>query len=236
LYTDKTTIAALIEEYNSYLKMCRPLMHIYTPNNKTGYLKTFSEFENELADCMIKSDYLSSITMPYELLANLASRIDSSDKNKVLNYQKNRVDVFESNLKEKSFTEIITLPDAATVKSGCLKTGYFDIFSESEIFYTPEEFISHIQNIIRLLRSYDNYNIYINTEKSAHGFMLYVKDNIGVLVAKTTYPSVIFAINESNLTAAFWDYLSVLSNKFVNTKKSEIINTLNRMLSDIYIH
>lgn len=32
-----------------------------------------------------------------------------------------------------------------------------------------------------------------------------------MLVGKTMPPSVVFAINESNMTAAFWDYMSHLT-------------------------
>jgi copper ion binding protein len=50
------------------------------------------------------------------------------------------------------------------------------------------------------------------------GYMLYVKDDVGVIVAKTTAPSVIFAINESNLTAAFWDYLRIISGMVIKSE------------------
>lgn len=38
-------------------------------------------------------------------------------------------------------------------------------------------------------------------------FMVYAKEDLGVIVAKTSTPPIILAINETNLTAAFWDYL-----------------------------
>lgn len=45
------------------------------------------------------------------------------------------------------------------------------------------------------------------------GVTIYVREDVGLFVVKTLAPLVVFAINESNITAAFWDYLQVLLNK-----------------------
>ena len=37
--------------------------------------------------------------------------------------------------------------------------------------------------------------------------MIYLKDSYGALVAKTTVPPLVFSMKESNITAAFSDYL-----------------------------
>jgi hypothetical protein len=38
--------------------------------------------------------------------------------------------------------------------------------------------------------------------------MVYAKEDLGAIIAKTSAPSVVLAVNETNLTAAFWDFLS----------------------------
>jgi len=37
--------------------------------------------------------------------------------------------------------------------------------------------------------------------------MVYVKEDLGAVVAKSSMTPIAFALNESNLTAGFWDYL-----------------------------
>lgn len=64
---------------------------------------------------------------------------------------------------------------------------------------------------------------------------------MGVLVVKTMSPSVVFAINESNITTAFWDYLQVLLNKEANstTKRNHTLVKLNELsdrLVERYTH
>lgn len=232
LYTDKPTISALTEEFNSYLAMCRPLMHIFTPHNKDNYYKTLLQFENEATNSILKSDCFSSITIPYELSTRIIFRTDCENKDKLLNYQKKRIISFENSLKNVNFTEIIALPDIEKVKNGSQRVEFSDMFSNTELYYTPEEFLCHMKNILRLLKSYDNYNIYLSPEKETHGFMLFAKEDMGVLVAKTGCPSVIFAINESNLTAAFWDYLRIMISGFTKTEKEDTIKVLEEFIKE----
>lgn len=231
LYTDKTAISSFLNEFNDYLRMCRPLMQIFTKRSDPEYFKTFSEFENEFSDTIIRSDFLSSITMPYQLFCQMASAI-GNDQN-ILDYQKKRTEIFENSLSHIKFYEIITMPDFDVVREGKMKAGYFDIYSDRDIFYTSEQFIAHLENIIRLLKQYKNYSITIDSAKPMQGSLLYAKDNVGVLVAKTSSPSAIFAINENNLIAAFWDYLALPSGKVNSVGKAETIKTLEWIISKI---
>lgn len=63
------------------------------------------------------------------------------------------------------------------------------------------------RNIILLLQTWVNYHVYIDSSYEQEGFMLYTKEDVGAIVAKTSAPAITFAINENNMTAAFWDYL-----------------------------
>lgn len=218
LFNGRDTIKALIEEYNNYLSLCRPLMRIFTPLSKKGYDDTLSEFEDEKADSIIKTDTLSTITMPIDVAESICLQLDNDTMNQILSYQQIRNNRFEKSLEKHRFTELINIPDAETILDKKVRVGFPDMLGDIELFYKPEEFKKHIQNIIRLLETYDNYNIHFVYGGEMAGYMLYVKDDVGVIVAKTTAPSVIFAINESNLTAAFWDYLRIISGMVIKSE------------------
>lgn len=63
--------------------------------------------------------------------------------------------------------------------------------------------------------------------------MVYIREDVGVLVGKTMPPSVIFAINESNMTSAFWDYMTHLIKKVPPGKRDrqQTINQLEAMVA-----
>lgn len=75
---------------------------------------------------------------------------------------------------------------------------FSDMFGETQLFYTPDEYRRHLLGIIRLLESYPDFSVYVTDDRHLEGVT-----DVGVLVAKTLLPSVIFAINENNMTTAF---------------------------------
>jgi len=213
LFTNKNTIKALIEEYNDFLSLCRPLMRIYTPFNHKEYLPLLAEFEGEDTNTIVKTDTLTNITMPPYVIESIAARMENTNREQLLTYQQKRIAKFTAGLEKYCFTEIVPLPDLDKVLAGKFAVNFSDILNETQLFYTPEEYGQHLQNIIQLLKTYDNYNVHLSSDKHLEGSMLYVREDVGVLAGKTSLPSVIFAINESYMTSAFWDYMVVLINR-----------------------
>jgi hypothetical protein len=235
LFTDNKTIAALTQEYNDYLALCRPLMQIFTPFNNAGCLDTLAEFEEEEADSIIKTDSLSSITMPPSVVESIHQRLPKDQRDQILTYHQTRSKNFQQKLKNYNFTEIITMPDIQSIQRHKVKIGLSDLLIDTELFYTPEEFRRHLQNIIQLLQSYANFKVYLVPRVKTTGALIYVKEDVGILIAKTSSPPVVFAINESNMTAAFWDYMNLMLSKTAKKKqeKRQTICELEKIIDEL---
>jgi len=218
LYTDKDIIRSLINEYYSYLSLCRPLMRIFTSKNNDGYLFTLEEFETEEANSILKASILSNITMPVSIADNILSSIENDTKEYILSYHKKRISNFEIRLNKHRHTEIIHLPDIKAAQQGYIKVDFSDMLNDTQLFYTLKDFTAHLENVTRLMKAYDNYNVSVDTSLNPSEYMLYVKEDVGILVAKITLPTVIFAINENNMTAAFWDYINTILGKITKGK------------------
>ncbi|MDD3655034.1 MAG: transcriptional regulator [Desulfotomaculaceae bacterium] len=214
LFTNKKTIKALIEEYNDLLSRCRMLMRVFTPiSDRNGYLALLDEFEDEPSNTIIKTDTLTNITMPFEVVERMLAQMESRLREQLLVYQQKRIKKFLGSLKKFRFTEILSLPQMEEILTGKVVVNLSDMLNDSLMFYTPKEYCRHLQNIVRLLKSYNNYQVHLVDNKYLEGSMIYVREDVGVLVGKTMTPSVVFAINESNMTAAFWDYMNHLIKK-----------------------
>jgi len=220
LFTDKVTITALCHEYDNFLSLCRPLMRIFTPRSNEGFLSILEEFDEE-ANSIIKTDVLSNITMPIDVAESILSRMESNNKDQILAYQKLRFKKFEESLQKYKFAEIITIPDPEKVKSGQVMLNFSDIFGDRALFFTPGEFSKHLQNIIRLLKTFDNYNVYLMTDQESSGSMIYAKEDVGVIFGKTSPPSVVFATSENNMSIAFWEYVSFFLHKKTRGKSQK---------------
>jgi hypothetical protein len=217
--TNRDAIRALASEYNNLIALCRPLMRIFNHNHQGNYLETLAEFEEEAGDTIAKTDMLTNITIPEEAAASILVRLSDVIANRLRTYQQRRIKTFYDKLGTHRFTEILSLPDLETILAGKAVVNLSAIPNETQVFYTPREYYLHLQNILRLLKTYDNYHIHLTGTKQLEGNMIYVKEDVGVLVGRTAVPAVIFAINESNMTAAFWDYMNVLLPKeYTSTK------------------
>ena len=93
----------------------------------------------------------------------------------------------------------------------------------------------HLKNIIRLLKTYDNYNVYLMADQEKAVPMIYAKENVGVIFGKTSPPSVVFATNENNMSAAFWEYVSFFLHKETKGKsqKKGLIDNLEKIYTNI---
>lgn len=220
LFTNKDTIRALIEEYNDFLNHCRPLMQIFNAHslNDANYLDTLIEFEKEAGNMIAKTNAPANITLPPEVASRVLDIIDDSTDKLLRSYQQQRIITFKNHLKKHSFIEIFPLPDLETVLAGKAMVNLAVLPSKAPVFYTPQEYSQHLQNLIQLLKTQVNYQLYLVNDKHLEGSVIYVKEDVGVLVVKTTPPSTVFAINNIPLTAAFWDYMHMLFQKMPKGK------------------
>lgn len=207
LLKEKNAIDAICKEFENYYILCRPLLRIYTSSDRLEFMKTLLEFEIEEATSIIKTGNLSLSTMPSAVIKSIIARLKTEQKNDLANYINKRKEVFVKNIAEHGFFEIIRIPDISFIKEAKVKISLCDLFEIGDLYYTVDEFRLHLENMVELLKTYDYYNIYIESDIEDDGTILYSKEDVGAIIIKTTIPSAVFAINESNMTAAFWDYL-----------------------------
>lgn len=225
-------IDALCEEFNNYFMLCRPLMRFFTPTDKLEYMKTLVEFEQEKSDAIIKTETLSLATMPEVVMKSIITRLGIEQKDDLVNYLRTREQVFVKNLADNQFVEIIRRPDISSIKEGKVRVGLSNLFQLEDQYYNLDEYRLHLENMALLMKEYNNYNVYIEDVYYEDGFMIYAKEDLGVIVVKTSKPSAIFAINESNMRAAFWDYLkNKIDERRLNKKKT--LNELHKIIDDL---
>lgn len=207
LIRNSDAIRAYTEVFNQYLNQCKPLMRIFTSKNKNSYLETLLEFEKEKCNTIIKTESISLLTMPKKVSSEILSRIRI--KNSSLNdFQEQRIKIFNNHLENNNlFYEIIPIFDLVTINNGKIKVSFSDMMNNSTVYYTKEEYIQHLEYIIYLLEIYENFHIKLVSGMSESNYLIYAKEDLGVITAKTSIPPVVLAVNETNLTAAFWDFL-----------------------------
>ncbi len=222
-------VDAVEKEFNNYCRLCNPLMRIYTSANQHAYMDTMYEFEKERADAIIKTESLSLLTMPESVISSIMGRINRLGFDPSAYFQ-NRKRLFKKNIDVSSFTEIIRLPDPQDVRNGNVAVAFSDILYGGTVYYSASEYILHLENIVALLKEYFNFHVCLITKETDTRYMVYSKEELGVIIAKTSTPSVILAINEENMTAAFWDFLKDFAGEKAYNSPNN--NKMIKMLSD----
>lgn len=231
---DKKAIEGFDREYNNYLDLCKPLIQTFNTKNKREYYKNLQEYEEKEAPVILQSGGLSVLTMSDDLMENLIIRNNKYKTNDLIDYYKARILNFKNNMKNNRFIEIIRIPNIDKIRDGKVKVRFSLMFHEEDIYYTLDEFKQHLENIIVLLENQDNYHVYLDKE-AEQDYTFYAKEDVGIIISKPSTPSVIIEINESNITAAFLDYLNheMDINDIEAKNKDETIAKLKRILCDL---
>lgn len=207
--TDPQGIRSAEEEFNQYLSLCRPLMKIFTEKDYQTHLDVLTEFEREKANSLIWTTSLSAATMPEGVLKSVLGRLDIPNSKDIETKLMERQQGFHANLEKKYSTEIIRLAKPEEVMAGRAPVPFSNLFGLGEIFYTREEYRLHLQYVIRLMEQTDQYQVCLPDGDAYENkpFLIYAKEDVGAIVIRTGEPFAAFALNEANMTAAFWDYL-----------------------------
>jgi len=237
LYWDSEKVDLLAEEYNTFLKRCRPLMKIYTGDNTYNFNQLQIEFDEQQAEMISISDMASFVTMPEILLMKFLGKNNSKQKlkNAVLSIYKQRRKAFISNLFENQYYEIITLPTKESFLQKENSLNINDFFSELNFNYSFSDFYDHLKHNIYLLEKHNNYNLIVTDDFPYHNIKLAVKDEVGALINRNDEKKFIIAFNQPSITNSFYIYLKDMIRKIPKKEKNKtmLINKLNDYLNNL---
>lgn len=208
LLRDGDAVASYAAEFLQYLRLCRPLMRIFTSHDEQAFLTTLAEFEQEQADTLIKTESISLLTMPEPVLSKILGRLNV-ERGRIREIYRTRSENLRRTLEMHRVTEIVTLHDAQSVQLGKVKVGMSDMIGGGA-YYTPEEYMLHLEHLVTLLKTCPHFYAHVVKGPQDAPYIVYAREELGAIIAKTSQPPVVLAINESNMTAAFWDYLKSL--------------------------
>ncbi|RCX17159.1 hypothetical protein DFR58_10853 [Anaerobacterium chartisolvens] len=206
LFRNPTAVASFQEEYLQYLSMCRPLMRIFNSKDRAACLATLAEFEKEESNVLLKTESLSLLTMPEVLFSQMLCRMEENNAH-ILDYHKTRNEKFQRLLLSHSVTEIVVLLQPKEVVSQKVKMALSDMLGGGAVYYTQDEYLLHLHNVINLLDTCENYHVHLAKEPTENRYSVYVREDVGAIIAKTSQPPVLLFMNEGNMAASYWDFL-----------------------------
>lgn len=203
--TDRLTVDSFTNEFYSYLSLCKPLIQIHQPAETLRLLPDLYSFITAPGNLILQTASLGMITMPGNAVHHICYRyrwLGASYEE----MQRRWSALFEEKLKNDHIYHIVTLETSDAVRQGNIPVGTALEIQNTDICYTTEEYILHLQNMLRLLDKYENYHVILSSEERQH-FSLYCHENKDVMIFKEDQPPILFELTESTMVSAFWDYM-----------------------------
>jgi len=253
LFNEPQTVAHYQNEFQDYLNLCRPLMKIVTTRQNGAVLEMIEEFEAEASPVITLREGLPSLTMPVAIAEAIMTRsgLDPQEIQYMTGIQKKRNERLLNQLQAFDHTELLLLPDKKTLLElarsadaagmirdpvtnqvlDALRVKFLSLVGLSDAFYSLTEYSDHLAYTIHLMKTYPNYHVILLEDSFSSGCTVYIRENVGVLVVKDNTPNVLFAINESRLTAAFLDYTAEITGKvrLSGTERKAVLKRLESM-------
>lgn len=230
LFRDKKITNSLSCEFEEYLSFCRPLIKIFTQKISKEYMSALWEFDKEKANAIIKSGTMSISSMSIKLMKKIIERTSDKSNEKSGEFYESSINNMLELLKTNTVFEIVKIPDESEIEEGKFRIALNDGNNKKDFFYSVEEYKEHLRNIIYLMETYDNYNICISCIEDDNKSVIYIKEYIGAIVVKATFPQLYLAVNEGNVTGIIWDYLIDRIKKEKKRDRDSIIKELKGYL------
>jgi len=238
LTTDPLIVASLDLEYMEYLKMCRPAGTNYS--NKSSPLllqKSLNKFFNYPSNCISILSGLSFISVPFDIIKERGTHLSDFDAVQLAQCNALFFSIFDNLVERQRYTEVLFLDSFEDIISG--KARFFALLSLLNItaHYTPTEYLSHLENIVKMLHRYKNYHIVI-TKEAYFGSNVYVNERYLFMmfeasssfnISTTEYPDIVYSV---------WEYAlrKTMNGQTDAVNRIEAISAINNLIQQLRNH
>ncbi len=202
--TDKAAVEALRTEFERYFALCRPLMRIFTAHDTEGFRRAMGTLASAEGDSCLYTAMPPLFAMPEAQAAEIAEQAQSETLLPL--WRKSRA-AFCRDIQKQRLSLTLLDPKQAILTPEALCPSLAELLVCKGFVYTQAQYEAHLDHLRHLAGVYENLTLRFRTDIAAN-LLLYVKEDVGAVMAKTDAPMTAFVIGERNMTSAFWDYLA----------------------------
>lgn len=232
--TDNRLTHTYASQFQDYLSLCRPMQNIYTTSEKL--MQCFARFLSLNGARIQKVISLSAETAPPEIMTYCIDHIEQPKLKRLGSMYLEEFHLIEESWKKHDFIDIACLASAEDVRSG--KVPIILSYGEGPpLYYTPEIYVMHLKNILRILENFENYHfIPIDPRVDKEGTLI-VKDGQLALLVRTAQPLTVFEIFQPEIVNLCQEHLLKIADRagytgvFRAKVKSQIKERIRELLT-----
>lgn len=203
--TDPELVKAFTVQFQEHIALCRPALFIH--RNPQESIPCFQEmFCNGGSETIQMLNSLSINTLPRELLEQCVRDADEPGWKTTYQIYLDDIPQFEERLRRGPFIDMSPLATAEEVRAGTVFVASPCEAGSGNIAYTPEMYILHLQNILRLMDQYENYHFLPYQEKK-QDYNLIVSEGCMALLIHTSEPILVLDIRRPEMVLACREHL-----------------------------
>lgn len=198
-------VSTFVSQFNEYIAQCRPAVFFHS-RIEDG-VRCFSEMLSRPGDIVQMVDSLSLFSAPAALLSQYVQETETPGWREIFQLYLDGIDGFEQRLCQSVFIDIGRLASAEEVRAGKVFILSNDESARNYPCYTPETYVMHLKNILRLMDTYENYTFLPLREKEARNYNLFASEGGVALLVRTAQPILTMEMRRAEMVLAFREHL-----------------------------
>ncbi|GEM_PF-3164099 len=227
MYLEKEAVDTLSDEFRRYLSICQPLFTVFSSDNALELNNTVSRFSEYESDMIYVGYSPALFTFSSKISRQICKRTGcialysetvslSADFSKLLK-------------SGHSVYEILFLPDKKSLIDGKIPIAMNSLFEQEPLFYTPEEYLLLLENMLELSKEFDTFRIIAaSSRKLPDNAFLMCKSGGSAFLGVSLPKEMVFHVTDPGV-------VSSLNDTVLNLISISGIQTINRFLIKNYI-
>lgn len=191
---DKGAVDSMVNDFKNLRALSKATVHVYDEDLANNFLGIVNKFSDAKGQIYLKSPYPSIYTLPEKIALTMSERYPD------LNFAENHDFIRRTFFKALSKDIWIESIDILNFQ----KEEFEILYGARVLTYSRNDFIGHLNEMLRLLREHPNYHISFTDNRDLRAAML-AKEQGGVIVEKNSEPSLLFNICDEEIVEEFID-------------------------------
>ena len=203
--TDAQLVHAFELQFQEHLALCKPSLNVRREIEEC--VSCYTQFSNQPGDIVQLIDGLSIESMPRELIERCMMDTTNPEWARTFSAYRDGLPRFEEHLRQYAYINMGRLATAEDVRAGRAFMGLLDRSPSQKMYYTPESYVQHLRNILRLMDQYENYTFLPLRDKEPSNCSIFVNEANIALVVRTALPPLMLEIQRPSMVTAFRENL-----------------------------
>lgn len=202
---DPRLVDAYTVQYEDYLSLCLPA--IVTHTDEAEFPACIMDIYSRGGVTLQKVAPLSLNSMPKSLLEYLCREEKEPGVNAVFQAYLEGVPRMEERLSDGTYIDMSYLHTAEEVRSGRVPMLTPRMHRPEQLCYTPETYVMHLKNILRLMDTYENYHFIPYRNELNHDFNFIVNEDSEALMIRGAESPLMLEFRRPEMIWAFREHL-----------------------------